>query len=360
MFSTRRKVALLLMSIFGLYVGLEVALLILRLPRDYAPHSVPIQFQESLGTEVTYTNLRSSSIDFVYDGNPRGYFNQDNTVQHITNAAGTRGPEIAIEVPENTVRVTFLGDSITFGEGVYLEDTYPEKFKTLAETEGLFQTQAVEVMNLGVGGYNTEQELVLLKQAVAAGLRPDYVVVGYNMNDANEPLIRFDDGQMTRTPSALEAYITHIRKDPAIFQISQSLRIVRHWFVNRAITRKTLEYYHDLYREDNASWLASQRALTGFSEFSKDTGIPVMFVVFPRLFQLDQYPFKLERERVREALEIRDLDSIFLYPYLQDYTGPELWVHPTDSHPNEVVHNIAAQALVHRFKKLEEFYAANK
>jgi lysophospholipase L1-like esterase len=356
----RTRLTFVFASVFIVYVCLEVTLLVLRIPREYQPHSAPVQFQESVGTDVAYTNLRSASIDFEYDGNPRGYFREDNIVQHVTNAAGVRGPEISLEVPDATVRVAFLGDSITFGEGVYFEDTYPERFKVLAQEAGLFQGKSIDAINLGIGGYNTEQEMILLKQIVSAGVRPDYVVVGYNMNDANEALIRFEGENMVRTPSQLETYITKMRKDPAIFQASQSLRLIRHWFVNKSITNKTLEYYHDLYAEDSTSWQISQQALTGFSEFSQDTGIPVVFVIFPRLFQLDQYPFKLERERVREALEIRDLDSIFLYPYLQNYKGPELWVHPTDSHPNEIVHNIAAEALVHRFKKLEEFYATNQ
>src|SRR6185436_18555330 len=97
---------------------LELSLYLLNIPKEYKSHSAPPQFQPTLDEELGYTNLKKTSIDFVYDGNPRGYFHEGNKVEHVTNSAGFRGPEISIAKPENTVRVLFLGDSITFGEGV--------------------------------------------------------------------------------------------------------------------------------------------------------------------------------------------------------------------------------------------------
>src|SRR5690348_9459901 len=102
-----------------IYAGLELTLFFFGLPKSYQPHSTPIQFESVDNPDVGYVNLPSSSIDFVYGSNPRGYFHYDNTVQQVTNSQGFRGPEIPVQKPANTEQVLFLGDSITFGEGVY-------------------------------------------------------------------------------------------------------------------------------------------------------------------------------------------------------------------------------------------------
>ena len=161
--------------------SLEVTLYLAGIPKEYAPHTWPLQFQSHLDKEIGWTNLRSASIDFTYDGNTRGYFKDNNTVSHITNSAGFRGPEIIFKKPENTTRVIFLGDSLTFGIGTYFKDTYPEQFKIIGQERNVFNKN-IESINLAVCGYNTSQEYTMLKKS--SDLNPDYIVVGYFLNDA--------------------------------------------------------------------------------------------------------------------------------------------------------------------------------
>ena len=68
--------------------------------------------------------------------------------------------------------------------------------------------------------------------------------------------------------------------------------------------------------------------------------------VFPFFIDLNgDYPFQpihdlvsaLGRERGIPVLDLRDA--------YRDFSGPELWVHPTDEHPNEITHGIAARAI---------------
>ena len=77
--------------------SLEVVFYFGDIPKEYKPLSYPFQFQNHLDKEIGWTNLRSASIDFVYDGNTRGYFKKNNTVNHITNSAGYRGAEIPLK-----------------------------------------------------------------------------------------------------------------------------------------------------------------------------------------------------------------------------------------------------------------------
>jgi hypothetical protein len=336
----------LLICLVLILFALEATLYMADIPKDYQSAKKPPQFQDSLDPEIGYTSIRSTSIDFTYDRNPRGYFREGSIVQHQTNAAGFRGPEISVTKPPNTQRVIFLGDSITFGEGVYFEDTYPEQFEKLGNEQHLFE-QNIEALNLGVGGYNTQQEYNLLKYV--AELTPDRIVVGYNMNDASEPIFKVENGAFTRTPSELESFTVSVREAPPLFQFSRIARVIRSWYTSRLITQKTLAYYHNLYADDHPSWLETKEAIRLFGIYQQETGIPITFIIFPRLFQLDQYPFVAERERVIAVLKENGLDYLLVSPRLTQYRGPELWVHPTDQHPNEIVHRIVAEQLVKKF-----------
>jgi len=74
-----------------------------------------------------------------------------------------------------------LGDSLTFGWGVEKELTFEERLEARLD-----ETRPTEVINLGVGNYNTTQQVHLF---LAKGLKyqPDQVVLFYFINDA-EPV----------------------------------------------------------------------------------------------------------------------------------------------------------------------------
>lgn len=103
------------------------------------------------------------------------------------NALGLRGPEVREEKAPGVRRVLVLGDSFVFGVGVdeeHLATTGLQR-ELLART-GLPH----EVLNLGVSGYSTDQELLLF-QELGPRLRPDAVVVVVCDNDLDGNLVDF-------------------------------------------------------------------------------------------------------------------------------------------------------------------------
>lgn len=76
-------------------------------------------------------------------------------------------------------RILALGDSVTFGWGVNQDKTFSARLETLLE-ERLHRP--VRVINSGVGGYNTVQEMTYFKQEGIA-LQPDLVMLTYVQND---------------------------------------------------------------------------------------------------------------------------------------------------------------------------------
>lgn len=93
------------------------------------------------------------------------------------NARGFRGPEPAApEAPGE--RWIALGDSVTFGNDLAFEDTWP----AVLERELAARGRAVEVLNLGLGGYDTVQELATLEE-LGLSFHPARVVLGFCVND---------------------------------------------------------------------------------------------------------------------------------------------------------------------------------
>jgi lysophospholipase L1-like esterase len=96
------------------------------------------------------------------------------------NSDGLRDVEHAVAHGDR-YRIIFLGDSFTFGWGVREADTFKSQLET-----ALNQRYPTEIINFGIGNYNSEQEVNLFLEK---GLKyhPDKVVVFYFINDAEPP-----------------------------------------------------------------------------------------------------------------------------------------------------------------------------
>jgi hypothetical protein len=116
-----------------------------------------------------------------YDGlpNARGRFHGQ-TVTH--NSKGNRGQEAGFEKPAGVKRVVVIGDSQAWGYGVADNQTIPAQLSRLLNEGG---GPRYQVLNLGVGGYGTDQ--AFLKYLVQ-GRRyaPDVVVLTVFKNDPVE------------------------------------------------------------------------------------------------------------------------------------------------------------------------------
>lgn len=88
-------------------------------------------------------------------------------IEYRINSKGLRDDETSYEKPQGKFRIVLLGDSRTFGFGVPIE----KHFTTLLE--GHFKD--VEVINMGVGGFGVDQELLFLRSE-GFRYRPDLVL----------------------------------------------------------------------------------------------------------------------------------------------------------------------------------------
>ncbi len=103
-------------------------------------------------------------------------------VTHI-NSAGFRGPEVPLAKPPGVVRIAFLGDSKTEAFQVPDELTFAKLIETRLNRN--LKGKRCEVLNFGMSAYSTAQEYLLVREKVLA-YKPDYVVIDYNVGDADE------------------------------------------------------------------------------------------------------------------------------------------------------------------------------
>lgn len=113
--------------------------------------------------------------DLTADG-PIGSFHD---YSGASNRLGFRDRDHPRQKPPGVFRVLVLGDSIAAGQGVErFEDTFPPRVELGLAARGL----AAEVLNFGVSGYNTRQEVEMLEEKGLA-YQPDLVLVAYCLND---------------------------------------------------------------------------------------------------------------------------------------------------------------------------------
>ncbi|MHC4267339.1 MAG: SGNH/GDSL hydrolase family protein [Planctomycetota bacterium] len=98
------------------------------------------------------------------------------------NNSGYRGKVYDKSRTPNTFRIVVLGDSVGFGWGVQDDET----FSALLDK----RLPGVEVINLSVAGYSTDQELLLLKKE-GLSYQPDLVIVQMTRNDLTEIQLPF-------------------------------------------------------------------------------------------------------------------------------------------------------------------------
>lgn len=98
------------------------------------------------------------------------------------NSHGYRDVERTLEKPDNTWRIAVLGDSVTFGWGVALEDVFSQKIEQRLNQRP--DPYTYEVLNFGVPAYNTGQQVADF-EARGLAYDPDVVLLVVVDNDFN-------------------------------------------------------------------------------------------------------------------------------------------------------------------------------
>ena len=280
-----------------------------------------------------------ATIRTTYASDPRGYFGAGNRIDHVHNSAGWRDLEHERAKPPGTYRILGLGDSYLFGRGVRREDIVLTQLELLlAEPR---PDSAIETINTAEPGSNTVMQRDLLKEA---GIRfaPDLVLVFFVLNDVDKR----PSGEVKPKIEFYTNYTTIYQRPDAFSATSNLWSWVRQRYLLSIRARRTIRESVADFGDESPPWQACQRALTSIDEIARGQGASTLVVIFPFFHDLDgDYPFQTIHATVRSFLERSGVPVLDLRRAFHAYRGPELWVHETDQHPNEIAHAIAARAI---------------
>ncbi len=113
------------------------------------------------------------------------------------NARGYRTPEVAVPKPAGVQRIVCLGDSVTFGLAVEMEQAWPARLEGHLRTAR--EDPRIEVVNLGVPGYSSYQAVQLLDTDVAP-LQPDVIVTTFGHFNEWVPAVGRTDAEQRPAP----------------------------------------------------------------------------------------------------------------------------------------------------------------
>ncbi len=168
-----RKLLVLSISIFvGLLIGEGIVRLVFKKKMVLFP-----RYQ----TDATYGDFKIRRIRPNMSFSHTSY---DGTFHFKTNNKGFRSDtDINYEKGEGEIRVLSLGDSHTQGYEVNQNETFSYVAEDILDKKGIKST----VINTGVSGFSTAEELVLMENE-GYKYKPDYVVLGFYANDFEDNL----------------------------------------------------------------------------------------------------------------------------------------------------------------------------
>jgi hypothetical protein len=283
---------------------------------------------------VRLLGLAPRVITLPFDGKDTGYRSSDNPVLGYepipnqrnpradlhygnfpeTNSRGLRDVERAVDKPAGTRRIIVLGDSVVAGHGIWdLRDTIPGQLE-----RSLGQRGPTEVLNFGVGGYQTLAEVELLKTR-GLDYSPDVVVLVFDNSDFEpqnfnigipDPLLREPVKRLFKISHLFRLIV--LKADPfgLRFRMDTDYRLKAH----RRLVKDSVE-----------------GALADLKRLSEERGFDLLIVIWPRfgndvrplLTGEEIYPGEEEAGKLRRILEICSRDALPCQPlapyFAQDY-----------------------------------------
>jgi len=301
-------------------------------------------------------------VKYVLAANQRGWIDD---AMATVNSLGFRGAELLFPKPASRFRVVFVGDSVTFGMGVNDAETFPAQLELLLHTR--FPGKDLDVINLGVPGYDTRQEVLLLERYVAS-LSPDVVMLGFYTNDVPEAL---DDDNSSAagatkvlTDHPEPGQILHLNQLTPHSWLERQLRRSRAMFVaGRAINRvrgagewgmSRFSLELDMLQGKaspslDAAWSKVAKQLDSLHSLAVDHGFRAGVVALPsRELVMGQYPGDHYVGRLRDLAASRDELVVDPLPLLMAAPGKKtaLFIPYDRNHPTAAGDKIIAQAIL--------------
>ena len=329
-----------LLLLAGSLAALGLAEIAVRLA-GAAPEVALVQsgrFRLSDDPEIGYEPLPN----LAYSGEDLGAYDY----RERSNSLGFRDVEHPLARPPSTYRVLVLGDSIAAGLKI---DRREQAFPALLEGRLRAAGVPAEVLNFGVSGYDTRQEVAMLR-ARGLAFHPDLVVVAFCLNDllSDNPIL---DGLRAQARRRTRVGVTHL--NPWLVK-SALYRFLRY----RALPAAAGLVHPGAGRgprpgEDEEP--RPEESLRRLQEMGRRTGFGVLVAIFPRFDDIRHYAQEALHAEIRRAAEGAGLRALDLLPAFQACAAASAEPVSVDVlHPSIRGHACAADALAAAIVPLAE------
>jgi hypothetical protein len=254
------------------------------------------------------------------------------SVGHISvNSDGFRAKEYSIPKPKGTFRIILLGDSEAFSQSLSLNDTFAKKLES--RINEICKDRVFEILNMGVEGYNTIQELEFLKYK-ALKYQPDSVILYYCFNDPDYPEYYFKKNFFTS--NFLTIRYTQYRFKKMLVKRDRRLKNIK----------SEEDNFRYLYTHE--TWEYTKDAILELSELSKKQKFKFVLVITPEVSSAvynftDKYPYWYINGKIaslkNENVEVID-PTYFLKE--QNSNPLDLVMSPEDRHKNAKYNSLIA------------------
>ena len=258
----------------------------------------------------------------------------------------------------NEKRVLFIGDSVTFGYGV----TVPETYYSIAE---LLSGAECETVISGAGRYYTNLEQLLnsdLRPFILNGFDPDIVIYQFNVNDLDPsgPPRKTENDRLTARERFEKVRLTYLNRS-AFFKWFQSVAMRIYQRGQRARLLDSLRYSElPDPQEYNALWSHFEQVLVETKDLLASRGIDFGILLVAESFRISDREidndFGVDTSGVKvwpgekvatiaARYGIRVYDSL---PHLQKFRRQDpttrLYFPNDQNHPNSTGHKIIGEA----------------
>jgi hypothetical protein len=295
-------------------------------------HFRPVTYGKPLERfrELPYRRSSIPGLNYELMPNVQGPY-RDATVTINSHGMRDREPLENRDGRAPITRIVALGDSYTFGFGVAAEETYPFQLEVLLKPiENA--SRRFDVLNLGVGGYATQDEALYL-QGRGLNWNPSLVIVGYCLNDPD--------------PAPDHPLYWHFAPR-RFWQRFHLTRLIAHAHYGW----ESQHYGHGNYvKSVHANPRTWQTVTQGFDLIRRETSthnIPVLLVIFPLIETSAWADYDLREIHSLVASEGRK-KGFFVLDLLQPFEKHDpaaLRVSRFDAHPSPLAHRIAATELL--------------
>jgi hypothetical protein len=263
----------------------------------------------------------------------------------IINSDGFRGPEYALRKDKDTYRIVMIGDSVTLSRLTKWQESLTQRLEVMLSAS--CPRKKIEVLNMGVEGYNSIQELELLK-GKALKYKPDLVILHYCLNDPDYPEYYFKKNFINRH-SLLARYILY--------------RTKKHW-IKADRQRRGVKNDEDAYRYfyTTQCWQDAKEAVLEMADITRKQGIKMVLLIVTE-FSLpvkdfrEGYPFWYIHNMLGE---IKHENLIIIDPLKEfsrinaDVNELRVWTYPNLKANNIIAGYIIEELKEHRLNYCEQ------